>query len=223
MSQAMTVYATEEDVVLAAPADFAALCPLEQALAAGADGRFLAGERWVLRSTSVDFAAQGVSAGCVARLRLGMGPLPSPGELFVVAGVSTGSVALRRAGQPDGVGQPPAPAGGLEGVDFLVVSLGPQLRASSREVGRRLGLVAADGSPRDPGAGREVLRELVVADVLRVLHEARGGASGEGAPWHAGRASSYREAFEGRMARLVGLGERGGEGGVGRYRARLSR
>ncbi len=64
----MIAYATDEDVAIRAPADFAALCPKDQVLAAGTDGLFLPSDPWTLRSPSVDFAASGLMPGQVIRL-----------------------------------------------------------------------------------------------------------------------------------------------------------
>ena len=59
----MIAYATDEDLAIRAPADFLALCPKDQVVAAGADGLFLPDDPWTLRSPSVNFAGAGASPG----------------------------------------------------------------------------------------------------------------------------------------------------------------
>src|SRR5947199_54246 len=56
MTTSTTLYATDEDIVLRASADFALLCPRDQKLASGTDGTFMPDDRWTLHSTAVDFA-----------------------------------------------------------------------------------------------------------------------------------------------------------------------
>ena len=48
-------YATDEDIVLRAPADFGRLCPADQKIAAGSDGAFSPGARWTLTCPSAAF------------------------------------------------------------------------------------------------------------------------------------------------------------------------
>src|SRR5689334_649872 len=107
MSPLTTVYATDEDVALAAAADFAILCPKDQRLAAGSDGYFNPADRWTLRSTAVDFAAQGLAAGQIVQLIPPSASLRQSAEMLVVSSVAPYAVTLRRKGQPLGVGQPP--------------------------------------------------------------------------------------------------------------------
>lgn len=162
------VYATDEDVVLRASADFVMLCPRDQMVASGLDGVFESADRWTLSSSTVDFEGQGVARGQVVQLvgpPAGFGP---PGELMVVESVDAGSVLLRRKGQGAGVGQPPGPVSGLTGVEFVVATLGPQIKRVCDDLNRRFGIDERRVGRRsvdlaDPGALRD-------AAVLGVLH-----------------------------------------------------
>ena len=136
------IYATDEDIALRASADFAILCPRDQTLAAGLDGVFDPSDRWSLRSASVDFTAQGVLPGQVVQL---LGPATAfraPGEALIVVAASGHVVTLRRKGQPAGSGQPPSPASGLVGVEYLIGTLAPQIQGASVEVNIRVGVSA---------------------------------------------------------------------------------
>src|SRR3954452_6256472 len=137
MSSTATNYATDEDLALRASADFPLLCPRDQKLASGSDGLFDAGDRWTMWSPSVDFAAQGLAAGHVVQLLAPVATFKPPGEAFVVASVGPGRVLLRRKGQPVGIGQPPAPAGGIMNVEFLAATLTPQIAEAGYDLDRR--------------------------------------------------------------------------------------
>ena len=161
------VYATDEDIALRAPADFAILCPRDQKLAGGADGAFSPSDPWTLRSTSVDFSARGLSPGQVVLLTKPTATFRPPGEALVIVSVAPGAVTLRRKGQPAGAGQPPGPAVGLSGVEFAINTLGPQIERASYDLNRRYGV-------DDLVAGRRAAdlhdrREVCEATVLTVL------------------------------------------------------
>jgi hypothetical protein len=135
-----TSYATDEDIALRASADFPLLCPRDQKLAAGTDGAFLSSDPWTLTSASVNFNAQGVAAGQVVQIEAaGVGQMPAA-ECLVAVTTATGSVTLRRKGQPAGIGMPPGPAEGLGGVRFKVTTLGPQIALASADIDRRFGI-----------------------------------------------------------------------------------
>ncbi len=163
----MIVYATDEDIALRASSDFSALCPRDQLLASGTDGVFSASDPWTLTSTSVDFNAFGLVPGQVARLSKPSSNFGPNGELLAIQAVSPGAITLRRKGQAAGVGQPPAPPGGLTSVEFTVRSLGPQIQLASYDLDRRFGIDDAIAGRRsvdlyDP----QQLREAVVLTVL---------------------------------------------------------
>lgn len=177
----MTAYATDEDIALRASADFLALCPRDQVLAVGTDGVFAASDPWTLTSSSVDFAAFGLTPGLLARLTKPTTAFGPNGELFAIQGVATRAIKLRRKGQVAGVGQPPSPQGGLVGVEFAVRSLGPQLALASYDIDRRFGIDDCIAGRRsvdlhDP----HQLREAVVLTVLykQYLDQSRQFAGG---------------------------------------------
>lgn len=164
-----TGYATDEDVALRASKDFALLCPRDQKLAAGTDGAFVASDRWTLRSSTVDFAGQGLAAGQIVLLSRPASHFSAPGEAFVVVSTAPQSVLLRRKGQPQGIGQPPGPAVGLSGIEFAACTFSPQIERASADLDRRFGIDALlDGRrPADLYDRREI-RDAVV---LTVLHQ----------------------------------------------------
>jgi hypothetical protein len=176
---AFAPYATDEDVAVRCPGDYATLCPSWQQLASGSDGSFDPGSPWTLASASVDFGGQGLSCGNVVQLT---GPTPTfkgAGKLFAVAAVnSDGSVTLRNIGLGPGQGQPAAPAAGLTGVTFAVPTFAPQIASCCLQLNHEFGLDPnlASQSPAlvyDP-AGQ--LRTYAVLLVLQrqYANEARG-------------------------------------------------
>src|SRR3979490_926904 len=93
------VYATDEDIALRASADFPILCPRDQKLAAGTDGRFDPSHRWTLRSAIVDFEACGLEAGQVIQLIKPVTSFRPPGEVMVIVSGAPGAATRRRKGQ----------------------------------------------------------------------------------------------------------------------------
>ena len=163
----MTVYATDEDIALRASTDFSSLCPRDQVLAIGSDGVFSGSDPWTLISATVDFAAYGLTPGLLARLSKPTTAFGPNGKLFAIQGVGSGSITLRRKGQAPGVGQPPAPPGGLNGVEFAVRSLGPQLVLASYDMERRFGIDDCIAGRRSVDLhDYHQLREAVVLTVL---------------------------------------------------------
>jgi hypothetical protein len=221
MGETLKAYVTAEEIAVRAPGDYAALLGLEPPLASGVDGAFQAGSRWTLRSATVDFAAQGVAAGQLVRIRLATGPQPYPGELFVASSVTSDALVLRRPGEDTGVGQPPAPADGIQGVEFLVPDLMPRLARASREVAGRLGLLASGDLLSDVAGSGGPIRDLTVAEVLRATYDAAASLQAAGDPL-AARAAAYRADYEERLARTAGAWDAAGCRPT-RYGTRLSR
>jgi hypothetical protein len=160
-----SVYCTDEDIALRCLGDYPALCPDHQKLAAGTDGVFLSADRWKLTSATVDFTAAGVHAGNVVQLTAPRAQFRNDGELFIVESVgSDGAATLRRLGKGAGVGQPPAPAAGLTGVAFEVLTLDPQIEQATYEIQQWMGVDTTypDRTPYDP-------RSLNLLCVLWVL------------------------------------------------------
>ena len=163
----MIPFATDEDIAVRASGDFEALCPRDQVVAAGNDGAFNPGSPWTLVSASVDFLGQGLRAGQVARLGRPASSFGANGELFAIESVATGAITLRRKGQPCGVGQPPAPAAGLTGVEFSVRTLGPQIGRASYDLDARFGIDDRVAGRRSVDLGDPFqLREAAVLTVL---------------------------------------------------------
>jgi hypothetical protein len=162
------IYATDEDIALRASADFTILCPRDQKLAYGSDGIFDPSDRWTMRSSSVDFTAQGVLPGQLVQL---LGPVTTfrpPGDSLIVSAVNGHYVTLRRRGQIAGSGQPPAPTNGMLGVEFLIATLAPQIQAASVDVNNRVGVnVAIPGRTALDLLDPSELCEAVVLTVLQ--------------------------------------------------------
>jgi hypothetical protein len=220
MNQSETVYATDEDVALRASADFGMLCPKDQRLASGTDGAFDPSDRWALVSGTVDFAAQGVEPGQVVQLVGPVGVIRPPGESLVVESVAPGSVRLRRKGQASGVGQPPAPAEGLVGVEFVITTLGPQIESASFDLDRRFGIGRRLSELADP---REV-RDAVVLTVLPRQYLAMSREAGTSQDVLAAKAQALKGELDESLGRLVvhGTGEAGDVVST-RFHTRISR
>ena len=113
------------------------------------------------------FDAAGVTSQHVVLLKKPNTAFKGSGELLAVDSASNGSVTLRRLGANLNQGQPPAPAAGLSGVEFVIATLDPQTEEASFDLNRRYSI--------DPNiAGRTPadvydLRDLRQACVLSVL------------------------------------------------------
>lgn len=157
----------DEDIAILDQVGYPDLVPPSQQVAASDDGVFEAGSRWTLSSDSVDFDGQGVQPGHVVRLT-------RPPEVFgtgllcAVDAVASGSITLRRLGRAAGVGQPPAPAAGVEEVSFEILTFGPQITLESAEVRRAYDLDRLpDRELADLYEQGEELRRLTSLRVLR--------------------------------------------------------
>lgn len=161
-------FCTDEDIARRAEADFLLLTPSSQQIAYGADGSFASTDLWTLASPSVNFKAQGTLPGMIVALTKPTANYKSPGTLFAIDSLPTvGSATLRRIGLGTGIGQPPAPLGGLSGVEFRIVTLQPQIVAATFSLYKRFGL-----DPNIPWKSPTNLydpAEVVEACVLQVL------------------------------------------------------
>lgn len=166
-----TVYCSDENIALRAWGDYMAVCPPSQKLAAGSDGVILSADRWTLTSATVDFEAAGIVPGHVVWLRVG-NTFGSQGEIFAVNAVDGDAVTLRRLGQTASVGQPPAPAAGLTGVQFSVLTFGPQIDVASYDANHFFG-IDPNSATKYPGRMYDQ-RELQSYVVLMVLKRAYG-------------------------------------------------
>jgi len=138
--QTTPVFATDEDIAVRAGGDWYTLCPAWQQMAAGTDGFFSPGLPWVLTSTLVNFAANGVTPNQVVSLSAPKSSFPGGGQLLAVDSVSGSSLTLRRLHKDLNVGQPPAPAAGLTGVAFTINTMDPQIEEASFDIKRRFGI-----------------------------------------------------------------------------------
>jgi hypothetical protein len=195
--------ATDEDIAIRAPSDFASLCPVDQKLAAGTNGFFDGSDRWTLRSSGTSFVGLGIGPGQVVNL-FGPNPaFPESGETFGVVSVSAGGVTLRRKGMVSGAGQPPVGAGGLTGVWFSVPTLGAQISMASAELGQRFGI---DNQVAGRGVADlvnpDVLREAVVLMVLVRRYWDLASPGGKTDPM-ANKAEAYQAALDDVLGRIV--------------------
>lgn len=168
MAEYVVPFATDEDVVIREVTDFVLICPRDQMVASGSDGLLQSVDRWILHSSSVDFAAQGVQPGQAVLLSGPVTHFRAPGELMFVEECGSGWVRMRRKGLGAGAGNPPGPPQGLSGVEFSVLTLAPQILAASEDIGRRLGIGNGEGGRL--ASDLEDLGELRDATVLTVLH-----------------------------------------------------
>jgi hypothetical protein len=176
-AQTTPVYCTDEDIAVRAGGDFVALCPSWQQMAGGTDGSFANGSPWVLTSTAVNFQSNGVCPNQVIQLTAPKMQYPGGGILLAIDSVSGNAITLRRLHKDLSVGQPPAPAAGLTGVNFVINTLDPQIEEASFDLKRRFG-IDENVFPRTSSLIYD-LRDLRMATVLSVLlarytQEARG-------------------------------------------------
>ena len=203
MTDTLCVYATDEDVALRASADFSILCPKDQCLAYGYDGVF-GNDRWTLSSSAVDFVAAGIAPGQVVRLTQPTSAFKPPGDALTVDSVGAIGITLRRKGMPTGGGQPPGPIDGVNGVEFTIATLIPQIVRAGFDINHRFGIDSriAGRRPSDLFDPRE-LRDAAVLTVLyrQCIEISRG--SPDRADTFAAKTLAYRQELDDLLARLV--------------------
>ncbi len=103
-----------------------------------------------------------------------------------------------------GVGQPPVPGGNVQGIEFAITTLAPQILQAGEDLNRRLGI-----DPRIPGRRPADMldpRELTDAVVLTVLYrqyfEASRGSQ-EKADSFLLKAQTYKQDLDDLLDRLV--------------------
>ena len=160
------VYACDEDIAIRSYGAFGVLVPTSNTLAFGTDGVILSADPWTLTSATVDFEAQGLKVGHVVLLTKPTTTFRGVGRYFAVGSVLGNSVTLRLCGKTDGIGQPPAPSGGLTGVEFRCLTFDPEIESTSYQINQEFGL-----RPGEPDTIAD-LRVLNQATVLTVLHRA---------------------------------------------------
>jgi hypothetical protein len=170
-SQTSPVYASDEDILVRAGGDYALLVPPWQIMATGTDGVFLTGTPWVLTSTAVNFATNGVQPNQVVWLTAPKTAFPGGGHLLAIDSVSGSSITLRRPHQDLGVGQPPG-AGGVTSVAFSVPTLAQQIEEATYDIKRRFAIDDNTGTNVNrQSAWIYDQRELRIATVLTVLFD----------------------------------------------------
>ena len=119
-----------------------------------------------------------------------------------------GRSLLRRKGLAPYEGQPPAPPGGLSGVEFVVRTLGPQIQRASFDLDRRFGI--DDRVPGRRAVDLDDPRQLREAVVLTVLYEQYldqsrqfSGPSASPDDWYAAKARIAKEELAEVLDRLV--------------------
>jgi hypothetical protein len=204
MTAGTILYATDEDIAIRASADYSILVPRDQKLAWGTDGQFAPGLRWTLSSATVDFQANGLAPGHVVHLTQPVSVFKPPGDLLVVADVTAGAVVLRRKGQPEGVGQPPAPQGGLLQIEYSVVTFAPQIASASYDLNRRYGIddFIVGRRTSDLFDPREVREATVLSVLYRQYMDLCRGPEHHGDSF-AAKAQLYKQELDDLLARTV--------------------
>jgi hypothetical protein len=196
-----TVYATDEDVVSLAGADFQVLAGRWFVYASGADGVFSSSDLWTLNSASQNFVTQGLKANMVCQL---LGPKPQyqgSGDLLAIETVAAHALTLRRVGQALGIGLPPGPAGGITGVTFLVTSLQRQLEDTAYLLNEQFA-VDPNTPNRTPGDiyDQRILRRLTVYQVVyRQYMNLNRSKAGD----FADKIDYYRDAYQTELAAAI--------------------
>jgi hypothetical protein len=195
------LYCTDEDVAIRAMGDYPAIVPASQLLAHGTDGTIAGTARWRLDSATVDFYGAGVHAGNVAWLTRPAASFGPQGELFAVESVSLAGVLLRRLGRKQFVGQPPAPAAGLTGVEFRVLTFDPQIETATFEINELYGI---DPTVPELSAARLTNpRQLQQLCALWVLERAYGAQMRKREEDFALKHAQYEEELEDLRSRVV--------------------
>ena len=193
-----TLWCTDENIAVRCGPDFTPLMPDSQLLAWGSDGVFSSADPWTLTSASNNFgtqlpalwtlvsstAAAGLvftpsPVGFICWLRKPSNAFPAGGQLLAVAAVNGTSITLRRLGLGSNVGQAPAPAAGLTGVEFQIATFAPQIEETTYEINQRYN-ISTSLTLRTPNDLADIrpLRRLAVAMTLldRYTDESRAGA-----------------------------------------------
>ncbi len=168
-AQSLPVYATDEDILVKASGDFMTLAPSWQCMAKGTDGVFAPSVPWVLTSSSINFATNGVNPNQVVALTAPKSQYPGGGDLLAIDSVSGNSITLRRPHKDLNVGMPPAPAAGLTNVTFTITTFDPQIEEASFDIKRRFG-IDENITFRDSTWIYD-LRDLRMLTVLNVLYD----------------------------------------------------
>lgn len=195
-------FASDADLAAAvAPEDWSRLTPDNQVVARGTDGVIAAGGFTLTSATNPDFEARGVQPGMVLRVA---GANLQTTDLLTVAGVSGGTLTLRRAGLGTGEGAPPGGSAGVTGLTFEVVTFRRQLATASTWLAALTGI--------EPGeASAPYTERLRAATVAKVAYDAYSSLTELLDPnaktenyWSA-KAAKFRRDFLAELALILGL------------------
>jgi hypothetical protein len=168
---ALTLFSTDEDLLIRAFGDWETVVPVHQALARAADGVV---DGWQLTSGSIDFGAAGVAPGHVVSLYRNAGATERVVDRLVVEAAEGMTLTLRRAGQAAGTGQPPTPTT-TDSRTFAVLTLGPQARRAAYDLCQRFSIDPA--TPLRSPSSLADARQLRDAGTAITLHWAYAGAA----------------------------------------------
>jgi hypothetical protein len=198
------LYATDEDLAIRAPSDFALLCPKDQCVATADDGYFAINDPWTIRSITVNFASRAVEVGQIVQLLAPSSHFKPPGEHFAIAELGDNWVRLRRKGMKKNEGQPPLSGGSLSGIEFMIASMNPQIESASYELNRIYGIddLVAGRRRSDLYDPREV-RDAVVLRVLERQYRALSSAGVGSRDTFGSKADAMKQELDELLARVV--------------------
>jgi len=137
---------TDEVIAVRATADYFTFAPKDQVLCEGDDGTFASGERWTLRSSTVDFSTAGLAEGSMIEIGFpekGFGNgMPNKNRTVftqfaldsVDDTVPSGLILRRKGLAATGIGQPPAPIAGATKCPFRSLTCQPQVRVAVHDI-----------------------------------------------------------------------------------------
>lgn len=163
------LYCDDDDLLRAAPLDFARLVPGHQAVAVGSDGYVPEDAPRRLASASADFVTSGVRADMVCTVR--QQNSQNATDVLVVAGVAAGYLDLRRPGMADGEGAAIGVPGASTGLAYRVVTATAQIQLATDQLNLEYGVDRlVDGRTFADAYNPNDLRMAAVAMVLSSLY-----------------------------------------------------
>ena len=135
MPDPSALYATDEDIAVRDPGNFAELVPADQMIATGTDGVIASGSHWTLTSATASFLAAGVARGHVVAIEPASSATPAH---YAIESATATTLTLRRIGTKLAApGQPPATGTALV---YSVATFGPQIEDAAYDLNRRYGI-----------------------------------------------------------------------------------
>jgi hypothetical protein len=209
-------FTTDEAIVGLIDKDFGRIVPESQKWASGNDGTITQGLPWVLVSSQVDFARNGVTPGRIVKLTAPVGTPPNKAygdvELAVVVRADGPSLTLRRPNRVPYAGHPyfqpivdnnNLPVSQFAGITFLVSSLDSFIEDATNQVRDNL-LDLAAGAGISTAALADLLSDERLVKLTTWLAVEQGflnvgkvfTATGSGPDEMAGKAGAYRKKYE---------------------------